>query len=210
LEIHAAVSIEHSNFELIFEELIDSYLQTKVGVCTFFLPELLASNLTLNLLKLHESQRMRAARTGNENLVVTNLQVRGDEIYWLDRKHEDPFENEFLDLVDLFILYLNRTCYAGITGYEFHYTLYKEGAFYKRHLDQFMSDNSRQFSMISYLNNLWKPSDGGELLVVLDDKEMVIEPTNRKTVFFKSNELEHEVLTTYANRLSITGWLKKG
>ena len=31
-----------------------------------------------------------------------------------------------------------------------------------------------------------------------------------KSVFFKSNELEHEVLVTYLPRMSITGWLKTG
>ena len=64
--------------------------------------------------------------------------------------------------------------------------------------------------MITYLNDGWKAADGGELLIELDGKDVTIAPTNRNTVFFKSNELEHEVLTTHANRLSITGWLKKG
>jgi len=55
----------------------------------------------------------------------------------LDRGHENEYENDFLDQIDDFIKYLNRSCFAGITSYEFHYSLYEIGSFYKRHLDQF-------------------------------------------------------------------------
>jgi SM-20-related protein len=47
---------------------------------------------------------------------------------------------------------MNETCYAGITGYEFHYAFYEEGSFYKRHVDQFQNNQGREFSMITYLN----------------------------------------------------------
>jgi SM-20-related protein len=36
----------------------------------------------------------------------------------------------------------------------------------------------------------------------------IITPTQGKTVFFKSDELLHEVLVTQTTRMSITGWLK--
>ncbi|PWS30341.1 2OG-Fe(II) oxygenase family protein [Pedobacter paludis] len=35
-----------------------------------------------------------------------------------------------------------------------------------------------------------------------------ITPENGKSVFFKSNKLEHEVLITNTQRMSIIGWLK--
>ncbi len=38
--------------------------------------------------------------------------------------------------------------------------------------------------------------------------EHFLRPTQGKAVFFKSNELEHEVLLTNQTRISITGWLK--
>jgi Rps23 Pro-64 3,4-dihydroxylase Tpa1-like proline 4-hydroxylase len=66
---------------------------------------------------------------------------------------------------DHFILFLNSTCYTGITGYEFHYTLYEAGTFYKKHIDQFRNDKSRAYSMIMYLNAAWKEGDGGELFL---------------------------------------------
>jgi Rps23 Pro-64 3,4-dihydroxylase Tpa1-like proline 4-hydroxylase len=37
-----------------------------------------------------------------------------------------------------------------------------------------------------------------------------ISPTQGKTVFFKSNELEYEVLETNERIMSVNGWLKWG
>jgi SM-20-related protein len=62
--------------------------------------------------------------------------------------------------------------------------------------------------LIFYLNTDWKLTDGGELCVYIDDVAQHISPNNGKSVFFKSNQLEHEVLLCNANRMSITGWLK--
>lgn len=130
-------------------------------------------------------------------------------IYWLDRAHNDAVENDFFDLMDEFVLHLNKTCYTGITGYEFHYALYEKGSFYKKHLDQFRNNESRQYSMIMYLNENWEQGDGGELCIYPSGKLLQnISPENGKSVFFKSSELEHEVLITNKPRLSITGWLK--
>jgi SM-20-related protein len=59
-----------------------------------------------------------------------------------------------------------------------------------------------------YLNADWQPADGGELCIYHTDRLQHISPINGKSVFFKSNEMEHEVLITGKPRLSITGWLK--
>ena len=136
--------------------------------------------------------------------------MRSDVIYWLDRKHNTTHENDFFDLVDAFVSHLNNTCYTGITGYEFHYALYEKGTFYKKHLDQFRNNDSRKYSMIMYLNDSWKEGDGGELNIHHTDSVQSISPVNGKSVFFKSNELVHEVLMANKPRMSITGWLKVG
>ena len=87
--------------------------------------------------------------------------------------------------------------------------LFDKGSFYRKHLDQFQDNSSRQFSMITYLNENWQPEDGGELCIYDGDVTQKIAPTNRKTVFFKSNELVHEVLESHKPRLSVTGWLRR-
>jgi SM-20-related protein len=62
--------------------------------------------------------------------------------------------------------------------------------------------------MIMYLNEDWQASDGGELCIHHTDSLQHIAPENGKIVFFKSSELEHEVLLSHKPRMSITGWLK--
>ncbi|WP_316845863.1 2OG-Fe(II) oxygenase [Pedobacter psychrodurus] len=196
--------------EKIFDCLIDSFIEDKVGIAENFLSVSLAAHLKNNLIGLFENKKLLNAGVGNANVVNQDKLIRSDVIYWLDRKHENQYENDFFDLMDEFVLYLNRTCYTGITGYEFHYTLYESGTFYKKHIDQFQNNGSRQYSMIMYLNADWKAADGGELRIYHVDEEQNISPDNGKSVFFKSSDLEHEVLLTNKQRMSITGWLKTG
>jgi SM-20-related protein len=192
-----------------FDELIVSFIDNQCGISDSFLSDELALRLTANLNSLFAGHQLNPAGMGNDTLAVFNRLTRGDKIYWLDRKHNNTAENDFFDLVDSFVAHLNQTCYTGITGYEFHYTLYETGAFYKKHLDQFKTNNSRQYSMIMYLNIGWVSADGGELCIFPNNMPQLISPLNGKSVFFKSNELEHEVLTTHKPRMSITGWLKR-
>ncbi|WP_240049225.1 2OG-Fe(II) oxygenase [Mucilaginibacter psychrotolerans] len=197
-----------TQLEQTFSDFVDSYLDTHVGISENFLSTALSGHLKDNLVCLFENKLLLAAGTGNETLVAHNKLVRGDSIYWLGREHNDPHENSFFDLMDEFVEYLNRTCYTGITGYEFHYNLYEEGAFYKKHIDQFQQNGTRAYSMIMYLNADWVLADGGELCIHHAGREQLIAPTNGKSVFFKSSEMAHQVMQTNKARMSITGWLK--
>ena len=192
----------------VFDALIDGYLLDKVGISENFLGLALSENLKTNLLELFEKKKLISAKTGIGNETNFNALVRSDKIFWLDRIHENAHENAFFDIMDASVLFLNQTCYTGITSYEFHYALYEKGSFYKKHFDQFKSNASRQYTMIFYQNTDWKQADGGELRVYLPNFSMNISPANGKCVFFKSSELEHEVLTSQSQRLSITGWLR--
>jgi len=191
-----------------FDTLINSYIDQNVGIDPEFLNSTLTRQLRQHLNELFDAGALKDAGTSNNPQIQSNKLVRSDSIYWLDRKHEHPFENAFLDLIDAFVLYLNATCYTSITSYEFHYARYDKGAFYSRHLDQFRNNDRRQYSMISYLNDHWEEKDGGELCIYQDNQEQLISPMNGKMVFFKSAELEHEVKPCTQARLSITGWLK--
>ena len=192
-----------------FETLISSYLESNVGIVEHFVSEELAQQLVKRLFELKEQNLLKAAGIGNAAKLTQNAAIRSDAIYWLDRNNNNEYENAFLDQMDAFVAYLNRSCYTGITGYEFHFALFDKGSFYRKHLDQFQDNSSRQFSMITYLNENWQPEDGGELCIYEGDVVQKIAPTNRKTVFFKSNEFVHEVLETNKPRLSVTGWLRR-
>ena len=190
-----------------FETLISEFIENKVGICQHFIKDDLATHLKINLLAVHQQKLLLAAGTGNTEKLF-DKSIRSDAIFWLDRKNNDRYENQFFDLMDDFIRYLNSSCFAGITDYEFHYSMYEIGSFYKKHFDQFQNDSNRKYSMISYLNNNWVAADGGELLIHQSSGNQQISPTQGKTIFFNSNEIEHEVLVTHQQRMSITGWLK--
>jgi len=195
----------------IFDTVIDSFIENKIGIAEDFLDKELAAGLKKNLLSLYTGSQLKPARTGNAVIPLQDKTVRSDIIYWLDRTHENAAEEAFFDLMDRFVAYLNSSCFTGITGYEFHYTMYEKGSFYKKHLDQFRNNESRQFSMIMYLNEDWLEKDGGELRIhPMGKPSETISPLYGKSVFFRSNELEHEVLISNKERMSITGWLKIG
>lgn len=191
-----------------FDTLIDSYINNKTGIDPSFLHERLADGLHLHILKLQQAGLLTVAGVGNKEHKSIQKNTRGDKIYWLDKSNHNSFEQEFLQQTDEFIAYLNRTCYTGINACEFHYAVYDTNSFYKRHLDQFKNDGSRKFSLITYLNKDWIEEDGGQLHIYKDDQVEKILPHSGTAVFFKSDEMEHEVTVTHRQRISITGWLK--
>ena len=192
-----------------FDLLIDSYLLNNIGVDDNFLSESLSAGLHDNIIQLQKDNLMVAAGIGNNEIKDANQKMRGDKIYWMDKSHDNIFEQAFLHRIDDFIERLNSTCYTGINGYEFHYAVYEEGSGYKRHKDQFKTDSNRKYSLINYLNNNWQEADGGELLVYQDETVQKIPPHAQTAVFFKSDEMEHEVSKANKSRMSITGWLKR-
>ena len=192
-----------------FDLLIDSYLDNKVGIDPNFLTKRLSNGLQQNILQLQRDEMMMTAGIGNKEVKDPHQKMRGDKIYWMDKSNPNIYEQEFIQLAEEFISHLNNTCYTGINGYEFHYAVYEEGSFYKRHKDQFKNDDKRKYSLINYLNEKWLEEDGGQLLVYQNEETQTIQPHAQTAVFFKSDEMEHEVTRANRSRMSITGWLKR-
>jgi SM-20-related protein len=200
------INIHHMHTN--FDTLIDSYIETSIGESEQFLSKELSTLLIANIVHLYATNTMTQAGTGNQSEAVLDQLFRSDKIHWLDRIHNNSSENTFFDVIDLFIAHLNATCYTGITGYEFHYAMYEKGSFYKKHVDQFHHNKKRAYTMIMYLNENWQDGDGGELCIHHTDHLQLISPNNGKGIFFKSSDIEHEVLLTHKTRMSITGWLR--
>ncbi|MDZ4794236.1 MAG: 2OG-Fe(II) oxygenase [Bacteroidota bacterium] len=192
-----------------FDKLIDSYLDNKLGIDTGFISERLSHGLQENIKQLHQDKKMSNAGIGNALIKDASQQMRGDHIYWMDKKHNNAFEQEFLQLAEQFIDHLNSTCYTGINESEFHYAVYEKGSSYKRHTDQFKNNNNRKYSLITYLNDSWLEEDGGQLQVYQQESTQQVLPHSQTAVFFKSDELEHEVMKANRQRMSISGWLKQ-
>lgn len=195
-----------------FEQLVDGILAYGYGVVDNFLAPLEIKALSASLYEHLEGGEFKAASIGNQQVTIQTA-VRGDQIRWLDAATARPEEALYLDRVQQFIDYLNRTCYLGLQDSEIHYALYPAGTFYKRHLDRFRTDSRRKLSLICYLNEAWQETDGGHLAIYLPgadgiEREQRILPTGGRLVCFESEKLEHEVLPATRDRLSLTGWLR--
>lgn len=165
--------------------------------------------LRASLLQKYDEDSFKKSAIGNRTNEIIKTKVRGDIILWIDEQNINPSEQLFFNKINDLKDYLNRTCFLGINQKEFHYAIYPNGTFYKRHLDTFQNDDRRKLSFVCYLNEEnWKPENGGELVLYLENREETIYPFPGKVVIFESQILEHEVKPVNTPRLSITGWLK--
>ncbi|MFT6866404.1 MAG: SM-20-related protein [Cyclobacteriaceae bacterium] len=206
-----SVDVPVLQFEEAYEDLIEGLLNQEFGVCTGLLDESTIIGLRNNLIQHWINGEMRPAGVGQKFDFTKNVLVRGDLIKWISNDSTNIFEVILMDRIREFYHYLNSTCFTSINDFEFHYAFYEQGSFYKKHLDQFKNDRGRQFSLVFYINDNWLESDGGNLSIHRIGQDIVnIYPSAGQVVFFKSDEIEHEVhpsLTRY--RLSIAGWLKQ-
>ena len=192
-----------------FECLVQGMLDDEYGIVEDFISPALVVGLRNNLLARLDAGKMLQAGIGQHASFQENNAVRRDQISWIEDDQSDSSEKEYFRLLWDLVGYLNLTCYTGLNAFESHYAHYGPGSFYKKHTDTFKNNPSRKFSMISYLNEDWKEADGGQLMVYQNYNNQKIAPEQGTTVFFKSNELQHEVLVTQQQRMSITGWLKR-
>lgn len=156
--------------------------------------------------KAEENNHLKKAGIGPSGEFQIKSSVRGDFIYWLDENRDLELASFFNVKRDL-IANLRRFCFLSLSGSEFHIAKYPEGSHYNRHLDQFNERSNRQITVLVYLNENWNKGDGGELVIYKEDQEIVIEPIAKRLLLFKSDVIEHEVLTTNVPRYSLTGWL---
>jgi SM-20-related protein len=190
--------------------MIQQVLDHQYAVIDQFLSQTEVALLTSNLLNSFRSGQFKKAGIGREQGFSIRDEIRGDLITWLNPDQPREGEDIYLQRIGALSDYLNQTCFTNIRGAEFHYALYPEGTFYKRHLDRFQSSDNRLFSIVCYLNEVWESDFGGQLILYPEGREpVVVDPLGGRLVFFKSDELEHEILPTRKTRLSVTGWLRR-
>lgn len=194
-----------------FEGIIDGILANGYGICDDFLDKNEVDNLLKTFSKRYHAGLFKEASIGKPSEVHKNLQIRGDEILWLENDSIDISERILLDRNQEFINYLNQTCYLGISDSEIHFAKYEVGKFYRRHRDTFQAQKGRVLSVIYYLNQDWIPANGGNLIIYTNENNfetpIIIAPLAGRLVCFESEKLDHEVTEAFKERFSITGWL---
>ncbi|MDT8448690.1 MAG: 2OG-Fe(II) oxygenase [Wenzhouxiangellaceae bacterium] len=172
------------------------------------LSEVLVDLMRAELDELLEEGRLHRAGIGREFDFQLASDVRRDWIFWLARAR--PRQAAFLDAAETLRRALNRRLFLGLFEFEAHLALYPPCAFYRRHFDSFVGAANRVVSLVLYLNRDRSPGDGGELVLYAPGggEAARIEPQAGTLVLMLSEEIEHEVLVTRAERASVAGWFR--
>lgn len=190
----------------VFDAIVDGLAEHGYAVEDQFLSQAEVDEI-LKAGGFQASSDFKKAGIGNKQSLQIQEAIRGDYIKWLDKADSQEAINVYLSRLQELVQYLNQALFLSLKDFEVHMTVYPEGSFYKRHLDQFKKDDHRKLSIILYLNPDWKEDQGGQLRMYLSNRTKDFLPMAGRLVIFRSDEIEHEVLPATRERLSITGWI---
>ena len=190
-----------------FEQIADGLAEAGFAVVDNFLsPGEVDAILDLEIFR-EGIVNFKKAGIGKERQMQINESIRGDYIRWIDKNEAPQSAKVYIDRLQGLCEYLNQSLYLSLKDHEVHFTIYPAGSFYKRHLDQFKKDDHRKLSVICYLNREWQEHHGGQLRMYLKDGTVELLPISGRLVCFRSDQIEHEVLPSTKDRLSLTGWM---
>lgn len=194
--------------ESLLSRIADDLLTQGYCIRPVALPHSLTVSLDEHLRNIDDTRYTRAG-IGRGDDYLKNRFVRTDEIFWITG--ESPAERQWLEWTARLQTFLNRRLFLGLYSFESHFAHYAPGDYYKRHYDAFHGQANRILSIVVYLNNGWVPSDGGELVLYLNDsdqKGINVVPLMGTIVVFLSEKFPHEVLPAKRDRHSIAGWFR--
>jgi SM-20-related protein len=164
--------------------------------------------LRQDLQRLQTAGELSPAAVGRSDGRALRSDIRADATRWLDDPRCGDAARTFLVQLDDVRALLNRSLYLGLTECEAHYAAYLPGGGYARHRDRFRDSDARVVSWVSYLNpDDWSQHDGGALRLYAGEESVDLPPTGGSVCFL--SELEHEVLPTNRERLSIAAWFRR-
>ena len=155
-----------------------------------------------------ELDNFTLALIGRDDLKQEQLDIRSDETVWLDE--DNDVDGLYLKAMQSLQEGMNERLFMGLKYHEAHYSHYKPGTFYQKHLDAFRGKSSRKLTTVLYLNESWKADYGGDLLIY-DEADNLLErvvPNFGRLVIFLSDSFPHEVLISNRDRYSIAGWFR--
>ncbi|WAJ37189.1 2OG-Fe(II) oxygenase [Pseudomonas sp. GOM7] len=192
-----------------FSALIDDLASQGWSQHGLFAPEGLTRELAVECHRRAQNGDLHAAAVGRGGAQQVQEGIRGDRIQWLEPGQSEACDR-YLGLMDELRQALNQAFYLGLEDFECHFACYAPGAFYQRHLDRFRDDDRRTVSAVFYLNDDWRPEQGGALrLHLADGRAHDVLPQAGTLALFMSAEMPHEVLAATRERLSLTGWFRR-
>ncbi len=174
-----------------------------------FLPADVVAALAVEVQQLWSTGQLRTASVGQGAANQVREDVRNDHIQWLDEANASPAQTQYWQAMNALRQSLNEELYLGLVSLEAHFAVYPPGAFYRRHLDRFTQSSERTLSCSFYLNTDWKPEEGGQLRLYVDEGHTDVLPLAGTLAVFRSDTVYHEVLPATRTRMSLTGWFKR-
>jgi Rps23 Pro-64 3,4-dihydroxylase Tpa1-like proline 4-hydroxylase len=207
-----------------------------------FIPSELALELKADVANLRSQGKFKIAKIGQDSTNTLNTDIRIAETCFigqtklqqvpntarqklydvLDGVRSDLSGNTLLDEIDSNDQLRKAAPSLDASLSELLYAYYPLGGFYRRHVDSVQNSASvlRTYSLLLYLNDEWKESDGGCLRIHLDSggdflplneepNFVDVEPRASTLVLFKSDKIPHEVLDTTAERNAVVGWFNR-
>lgn len=139
-----------------------------------------------------------------------NNNIRGDKIWWINDSTEIPKSlSSLVQMIKKLQIELNESTNLNSQFTQSHLTCYPgNNTGYIRHLDATTKSHSnRKLTCLFYLNQDWKPGDGGELMIYGDNKNIKVRPISNRLLIFQSGCVEHQVLSTLVPRYAFTLWM---
>ncbi|HXH64049.1 MAG TPA: 2OG-Fe(II) oxygenase [Mariprofundaceae bacterium] len=197
-------------FDPRYAGIVDDLARQGWSVHDGLLPEHVADDLSHEAWEQWNAGRFRQARVGTGPTKKLRPDIRNDHVQWLDPLTLTAAQQHYFTLMGELQVAINRSLMMGLHAFEAHFAVYTPGAFYSKHLDQFIGAHHRVVTSILYLNREWRATDGGQLRLYTDPSgagEYVdILPLHGRLVTFLSGGLFHEVLPANRHRISLTGW----
>ncbi|NOQ31642.1 MAG: 2OG-Fe(II) oxygenase [Helicobacteraceae bacterium] len=189
----------------LYSKITDALVDDGYIIITDALSDQLSTSL--KELAKQESNFTKAGISSSSNLHI-DTNKRRDKIKWLNE--DSSAQSEFLAFSNGLKEYLNKELYLGLSYYEAHLAIYKEGDFYEKHLDSFKNSKNRVVTTVYYLNDEWSKDDGGELVIYDENSNILtkVSPSSNTLVVFLSEKFPHEVLPAKSKRYSIAGWFR--
>lgn len=177
-----------------------------------FLEPALVGALRRELVAAWQAGDFRRAGVGRGSQRQVRSEVRTDFVKWLDPHACGAAQGGYLAALERLRLAINRSLLLGLFDFEAHLAVYPPGAYYHKHLDQFVGIGTRRVTCTLYLNDAWQPADGGQLRIYTDPDDPLhfesILPVGGCLMTFLSARFLHEVMPACRTRMSITGWFR--
>lgn len=194
----------------LFETIANALLENQISISDDVLPLKVAKQLQKEAIFDFDEGNFEKAKIGKGIEKQRISEIRGDAVRWLHSEKASEAQAIYWTFITELREFLSEFFRVHLERSELHFAVYPEGAFYARHFDQFQGFGNRIFSAILYLNENYKDGNGGELRAYHADGTFIdYPPLFNRFIIFRSDAVEHEVLETFAQRTSITGWLRK-